>query len=99
MNLPLIVNPEAEADLAEAKAWYDAQRLGLGDELLDRVREVFDRLRSTPHLYGKVFQELRLALVGRFPYMVLYRVDEDQFTVVAVYHTRRNPRGWQERAT
>jgi hypothetical protein len=23
LNLPLIVNPEAEADLADAKAWYN----------------------------------------------------------------------------
>jgi hypothetical protein len=25
VSLPLIVNPQAEADLAEAKAWYDVQ--------------------------------------------------------------------------
>jgi plasmid stabilization system protein ParE len=98
LNLPLIVNPEAEADLADAKTWYDGQRPGLGDELLECVEDVFDRLRQSPTLYAKVFQDLRLALVRRFPYAVLYRVDEDQLTVVAVYHTRRNPRGWQRRA-
>jgi plasmid stabilization system protein ParE len=97
VNLPLIVNPEAEADLADAKVWYDAQRPGLGDEFLDGAREVFDRLRRMPHLYGKVFQDLRLALIRRFPYAVIYRVDDDQITVVAVYHNRRDPRGWQDR--
>lgn len=61
MIRPLIVNPEAEADLAE------------------------------------VFQELRVALVRRFPYAIVYRVDEDQITVVAVYHSRRDPRSWQRR--
>jgi hypothetical protein len=35
VNLPLIVNPEAEADLDEARSWYEAQRPGLGGELLD----------------------------------------------------------------
>jgi plasmid stabilization system protein ParE len=98
VRLPLIVNPEAEADLAEAKAWYDAQRPGLGDTLLDRVRDVLERLRSTPLLYGKVFEDLRLALVARFPYVVVYRVDDDRITVIAVYHTSRDPRGWQDRA-
>lgn len=97
MNPPLIVNPEAEADLEETRAWYEAQRPGLGDELLDCVRDVFDNLRRTPRLYGTVFQELRLALVRRFPYAVIYRIDDDQITVVAVYHTRRDPRGWQGR--
>jgi plasmid stabilization system protein ParE len=91
---PLIVNPEAEADLEEARAWHEAQRQGLGDEFLECVREVFDRIQPARHLYGKVYQELRLALVRRFPYAVVYRVDDEQITVVAVYHTRREPRGW-----
>jgi plasmid stabilization system protein ParE len=97
VNLPLVVNPAAEADLADAKAWYDRQRDGLGDELLECAEEVFDCLRRTPELFGKVFQDLRLARVRRFPYVVVYRIDEDQVTVVAVYHTRRDPRGWQRR--
>lgn len=98
MIWPLIVNPEAEADLAEAQAWYDRQRPGLGDELLECVEEVFDRLRRSPELFEKVFEDLRLARVRRFPYLIIYRVDDDQVTVVAVYHSRRDPRGWQSRA-
>lgn len=97
MSLPLIVNPEAEADLAEARDWYDGQRAGLGDRLLAHVEEVFTHLQQTPELYAKVFQDLRLARVRRFPYYVVYRIDEDQITVVAVYHTSRDPRGWRNR--
>jgi toxin ParE1/3/4 len=96
--LPLIVNPEAEADLDEARQWYEAQKLGLGDELIDAVGSVLERVQQAPRLYAKVFLELRLALVRRFPYAVVYRIDDDQITVVAVYHTHRNPRGWQSRA-
>ena len=98
VNRPLIVNPEAEADLADARAWYDGQRAGLGDVLLTRVEEIFARIQRTPELFGKVFQELRLARVRRFPYVVVYRIDEDQITVVAIYHTSRDPRGWHRRA-
>lgn len=98
LSLPLIVIPEAEADLEEARAWYELQRRGLDDEFLDSIREVFDGIRRMPYLYAKVFQEFRLALVRRFPYAVVYRIDDDQITVMAVYHTRRDPRGWQGRA-
>ena len=98
MNLPLILNPEAEADLADAIAWYDSRRTELGNRLLEWVEKAFDELRRMPHLYGKVFQDLRLTKVGKFPYVVVYRIDDDQITVVAVYHARRDPRGWQSRA-
>ncbi len=98
MNLPIIVNPEAEADLAEARVWYEARRPGLGDDFLLCVEEVFEAVRRTPTLHPKVFQELRLALVRRFPFAAVYRCDDDQMTVMAVYHTRRDPRGWRKRA-
>jgi plasmid stabilization system protein ParE len=98
VNLRLVVNPEAEADLDEARRWYEAERVGLGNELIDAVDAVLDRVQRAPRLYAKMFQELRLALVRRFPYAVVYRIDEDQITVVAVYHTHRDPRGWQSRA-
>jgi toxin ParE1/3/4 len=97
VSLPLIVNPEAEADLEEARRWYETERVGLGNELIDAVGVVLERVQGAPRLYSKVYEELRLALVRRFPYAVVYRIDEDQITVVAVYHTHRDPRGWQSR--
>ena len=99
MNRPLIVNPEAEVDLADAKLWYDGQREGLGDEFLSRVDDAFAIVRRSPELYAKAFEELRVTLVKRFPYAIAYRADDDRITVVAIYHTRSNPRGWQVRAT
>jgi plasmid stabilization system protein ParE len=97
MSLPLVVSPEADDDLVEAKAWYDGQRLGLGDDFVLRVEEALEVIRGMPTLYGKVFEDVRLALIRRFPYAILYRIDDDQITIVAVYHTRRDPRGWRRR--
>lgn len=97
MSLPLIVNPEAEADLSEAMAWYEQRRPGLGQDLLARVADVFDRIQRSPELHSKAFRDLRLALVRHFPYVVVYRLDDDQITIIAVYHTCRDPRGWQGR--
>ena len=45
MNVPLIITPAAEADLAEAKAWYERQQGGLGEDFLQCVEEALDRIR------------------------------------------------------
>ena len=37
MAAGLIVAPEAEQDIAEAYAWYEGRRFGLGEEFLSRV--------------------------------------------------------------
>jgi plasmid stabilization system protein ParE len=98
MSLPLVINPEAEHDLDEAKSWYNGQRAGLGDDFLECVDEALDQIRQWPKLSRKVFGDLRRKLVRRFPYGIFFRIDDDQITVVAVYHCKRDPRGWQERA-
>jgi toxin ParE1/3/4 len=97
MTLPLIITPEAESDLAEAKAWYDKQRQGLGDEFVLCVEEALERIRRFPAAAVEVFANTRRVLVRRFPYGVFYRTDEDQIALIAVYHSRRDPRGWQSR--
>jgi hypothetical protein len=48
MEFPLIVGPEAEADLADARDWYEERRSGLGREFLQCVSEAFDRIQENP---------------------------------------------------
>jgi plasmid stabilization system protein ParE len=40
---------------------------------------------------------VRRALVTKFPYVVLYREDQGEIIVIAVFHTSRNPSVWQSR--
>lgn len=98
MNFPLIITPEAEADLADARAWYEQQRVGLGDDFLVCVEEAFNRIQRMPLTPRTIFQDIRRSLVHRFPYGVFYKVTSDHIAVIAVYHLRRDPRGWQSRA-
>lgn len=98
MTLPLLITPEAEIDLAEAKTWYRRKRRGLVEEFLLCVEEALERIRRFPEGATEVYPGVRRVVMRRFPYGVFYRVDPDQIAVIAVYHSRRDPRGWQERA-
>ena len=97
-RLPLIVEAEAEEDLAEAAHWYEQQRKGLGREFLKTVGTTLEQIRRMPLIPGKVFEDVRRLPAGRFPYGVFYQVDATQISVIAVYHNSRDPRGWQDRA-
>ena len=96
MSLPLIITPDAEMDLAEAKSWYE-RHAGLGKEFLLCVEEALDRIRLLPEAYREVAPGVRRVIVRRFPYGLYYRVELDQIVVIALYHCKRPPRGWQER--
>jgi toxin ParE1/3/4 len=98
VSLPLIITHEAEMDLAEAKAWDEAKREGLGKEFILCVEAGFDQIRRSPTVAREVFPTIRRVVVRRFPYGIFYRVDPDQIAVLAVYHGRREPRGRQKRS-
>ena len=45
-----------------------------------------------------VHRHVRRALIRRFPYGIYYAVDEELIEVIAVFHAKRDPKRWQDRA-
>ena len=97
MAAELILSPETEADIAEAYAWYEARRAGLGEEFLGCVDACIETIRRTPLIHTIVHGNYRRALVRRFPYAVFYEPTETTLTVCAVFHTSRDPDKWRRR--
>lgn len=91
------LRPEAERDLADAAAWYEEQRKGLGHEFLDEVMTMLSSVAETPLMYAIVDRNTRRAVINRFPFGVYYRVENATIVVVAVMHGSRNPRRWKSR--
>jgi toxin ParE1/3/4 len=98
MSLPLVFHPSVHADIDDAYRFYEGKRAGLGDDFLAAVEEVYRRISNNPLIHQTVFQDVRRGLTRRFPYAVLYRPHPDRVEVIAVYHTSRDPSGWQSRA-
>jgi len=94
----MIIRPEAEADLATARDWYERQRARLGAELLLCVEEVLERIGRTPEMYRVVHHDIRRVLTRRFPYAVYYRIVGNDVVVLGILHMHRDPREWQSRA-
>jgi plasmid stabilization system protein ParE len=81
-----------------ARRWYDEQHPGLGAEFLRSVEATFARIQRSPDLYPVVDEEVRRAPVRRFPFAIYYEIEPNQIVTYAVWHYRRDPRIWQQRA-
>lgn len=92
MTASVIVQPEAEADLAEAFDWYERRQPGLGHDFLDEIDRVFARIAEQPILAAQFWREARRVMPRRFPYAVLYVARDDDVYILAVVHQRRDPR-------
>ena len=98
MSRVLHVEPEAEAELEEAIAWYESRRRGLGLEFARVVRAGFAALERTPDLGPEVRGRVRQVVLRRFPYSLYYVLEPQVISILAVFHARRDPRDWHRRA-
>lgn len=97
MTFPIRLLPEAKDEFNAATDWYEQQQTGLGWDFVARVRETFQRIAASPRMHGSVYQDVRKAVVKKFPYLVLDREDQGEIIVISVFHTSRDPFGWQSR--
>jgi plasmid stabilization system protein ParE len=97
MAADLVFSPEAAQDIAEAYAWYEVRRTGLGEEFLSCVEACLVAVGRIPDIHQVVHEGYRRALVRRFPYMVFYEYVEGTVTVYGVFHTSRDPNKWRHR--
>ena len=88
----VFVTPAGKADLADAENWYATHSPQMIPIFRKAFRAVVKRIETNPRQFSLAQQQTRKALVRRFPYLVLFRETEHAAYVVAVFHTRRDPR-------
>jgi plasmid stabilization system protein ParE len=98
MSLPLDFHPTVRDEIDAAHAWYEQRRPGLGTDFLDDLQRVLAEITANPARYGFADADVREGALTRFPYAVYYRVLPDRIRVLAVYHSSRDPSGWQSRS-
>ena len=98
MRYELIIKPEAEQDIQEAAQYYQLQKSGLGMDFLLAVDDSLEKIQRNPHSYAIRYQDVRTALLVRFPFLVHYLVESSTIFVLAVIHSSRNPRSWKKRS-
>jgi plasmid stabilization system protein ParE len=84
-------HPDAEVEMIEAAAYYEAQQADLGRRFLAAVQDASNRIAVNPHLYAIVELDVRRCLTKTFPFGVLFRERPDAFVIMAVMHLHRDP--------
>ena len=97
MNRTLIVEPEAEAEIAEAADWYYRNGQAVRTGFLAAVNKALGFIEENPEQYQTVYRQARRAPLDGYPYAFFYKVAGSQVIVVSCFHTSRDPNVWRER--
>ena len=82
--------------MLEAARIYEDQAAGLGERFLDEVEGCVELLLDWPHI-GRRVGDLRRFPLRKFPFTLVYALEEDDLVVVAVSHDWRRPGYWTGR--
>jgi toxin ParE1/3/4 len=91
------LHPEAENEMIEAAACYEARQADLGKRFLASVQDATNSILINPRLYPVVDLDVRRCLTKVFPFGVLFRIGPDEIVIVAVMHLARHPDYWKHR--
>lgn len=101
MARELRFHPSVVTDLSDAIGWYEDRSVGLGDRFRAGVDARFDDILDTPELFPRAFDDadFRFVRVRRFPYLVLYRIQDETMLILGVFHSASDPAKWRRRAS
>ncbi|HET7398878.1 MAG TPA: type II toxin-antitoxin system RelE/ParE family toxin [Intrasporangium sp.] len=102
MILGFDFHPEARAEFFAEVGWYDELEVALGERFETAVRAAIDAALDSPESWAAWpgwdrKPVVRSKGITDFPYRVVYVVQRDVLTVVAVAHAKRRPGYWRER--
>jgi plasmid stabilization system protein ParE len=94
----LVLSPPAQGDIHEIYHWYKSRAGNLvAERLLSELRTVLGTIDERPGSFPVVHRRVRRALCKKFPYAVYFVEEGNSWTVIAVVHTSRHRRSWQQR--
>jgi plasmid stabilization system protein ParE len=84
----------ATQELADAIRFYELEYVGLGRKFKEEVRKAALRVAEYPKAWSLERGEVRKCLLHKFPYKLMYSVEENHVLVIAVAHQHRKPDYW-----
>lgn len=84
----------ARAEVIDARDWYEARRIGLGQRFAAEVDWIVARMAENPEQFPIIRSDVRRAIFPRFPYGLYFRVLPEFVQVIACFHGRRDPTRW-----
>jgi toxin ParE1/3/4 len=98
MTLPVYFTPGAKEDVRTARDWYAKDRDELGKEFMNDLLAATNRIAGNAAQFAVVYRSVRQCCIGRFPYVISFRISSQRVEILAVLHGHRDPSAWKARS-
>lgn len=95
--LSLKFHPQVTEDLQTSYQWYQKQAIGLGDDFIQELESAYTVISDMPQIWPLFQKGFQRYILSKFPYSIIYQVDNQSIFIVAVMHNSRKPGFWHQR--
>lgn len=89
MPYTLSISLQAEQVLLESALWYERQSRGLGAHFIAAADNAFLLIAANPLLYGYRRNNIRGYSMKKFPFLIMFTVNEEHVYVISILHTSK----------
>lgn len=90
-------HPQVAADLRDACQHYDAIARSLGNRFRANVQMKLQAITERPESFGRIGCDFRGAPIDRFPYVVVFTVENGVPCIYGVRHAASDRNSWFDR--
>lgn len=96
-SLILKIIEQAEHELDDAFDYYENELPGLGIKFINSFKHAINRIITHPTAWTCIEENVRKCRLDKFPFDIIYALEEKFIIVVAISHHHRKPFYWIER--
>ena len=95
MTRTVEIEPPAQADIADAFAWYEQRSYGLGGDFLRVIAAATEQLSRNPQTFKATQGGFHRILLRRFPYALHFELmGKGRVSILACLHHSQSPKRW-----
>jgi toxin ParE1/3/4 len=92
-----VFHPDALTEYAEAVKYYANQNREIAQAFINSIEDAVYRIRESATRYPEIDEDVRRCMTRKFPYAVLYTIEQDYLLIIAMMHCSREPNYWKDR--
>jgi plasmid stabilization system protein ParE len=90
-------HPGAKDDYDESFDWYAKRSHQAAINFASAIADARDRIVRNPELFAAIDSVHRACSLLRFPFRLIYRIQNTRLVIIAVAHAKRRPKYWLSR--
>ena len=87
----------AKQEVDDAAHFYEMEFTALGQSFKEEAKKAVSRIVQYPAAWPVERGDIRKCMLHKFPYNLLYSVEEQHIVIIAVAHQHRKPDYWIDR--